>query len=117
MEAANEQYEFIKSNQEVSKEELSSIAVKIEPKVEILETFDSIEEQIVHTVLRNVGDKDGEEVHVIYLNVDESAEPQVLDLGNLLGHEGIQVYMILFPFHSIYFNSFTFSVRTVCLDF
>ncbi|XP_059152204.1 uncharacterized protein LOC131938266 [Physella acuta] len=91
MEATNEQYEFIKSNQEVSKEELSNIAVKIEPKVEILETFDSVEEQIVHTVLSNVGDKDGEEVHVIYLNVDENAEPQVLDLGNLLSHEGIQI--------------------------
>ncbi|XP_005111382.2 uncharacterized protein LOC101851544 [Aplysia californica] len=33
----------------------------------------------------------GEQVHVIYLNVPEGDEPQVLDLTNLLAQEGIQV--------------------------
>ena len=34
---------------------------------------------------------DGDEVHIIYLNVPEGDEPQVLDLSNLLAQEGIQV--------------------------
>lgn len=34
---------------------------------------------------------DEAEVHVLYLNVPPSDEPQVLDLSNILVHEGIQV--------------------------
>ena len=41
-------------------------------------------------VKEETGDGD-DEVHIIYLNVPEGDEPQVLDLSNLLAQEGIQV--------------------------